>query len=161
MWISYCFSTFFQFLLSTSAFGPGHTYLVKHEGWVGNAPVWDPCRRGRCQLWQVGWAGNSPESEDQGMEAEKPPEVTCVCQQDRAERGWPRVTGGHSWAGLPPASSAQGQCMCLCVVWCHIHAFRGGMSLLKCFYHGAPFTACEILSWILIQCPFNEICVCL
>lgn len=30
---------------------------------------------------------DQPESEDQGMEEEKPPEVTCVCQEDRAERG--------------------------------------------------------------------------
>lgn len=36
------------------------------------------------------WAGShweQPESEDQGMEEEKPLEVTCVCQQDQAERG--------------------------------------------------------------------------
>lgn len=50
------------------------------------------------ELAGLAGVGNGPESEEQGMEEEKPPEVTCVCQQGRAERGCPGVTGG-AWAG--------------------------------------------------------------
>lgn len=84
---------FSVFLLSTSAFGPWSRSLGEAQGMVGNAVVWDLCRRGRCWLWQgrelaglVG-VGNGPENRDQGMEEEKPPEVTRVCQQGRAEGG--------------------------------------------------------------------------